>query len=170
MRRLSLLLTVFLAGCAGMDSATRQQFETARDLSKSDPQQALAELSRIVEQFPENVEIRRARAETFERLGRDNEAFEEWNFIVRVRASKSSDDLSAAHYGVIAAGERLLGDLPHRIAEPPQGAERDQIVAIQNSYDALLEEHPDHRRDEQDRHGERCVSPPRGIARQVHAA
>ena len=145
MRSIAALLVLLLAGCAGMDSATRMQFEQARARVEQEPEQALQELNGIVEEFPELVEVRRARAEAFEQLERDKDAFEEWNFIVRVRASKTDEDLIAAHYGVISNGQKLLGDLPHRITEPPRGDERDRIVALQNSFEALLEEYPENR-------------------------
>lgn len=145
MRAIATIACVFLAGCAGADRATEERIETAKQCLANDPEAALRELEPVFEDHPSHIRARRLRAVALERAGRPEEAIEAWAFVIHARGKQSDRMRLEAHNQFARLVLERLGELPDCVTTPPEGEERELIVAAQTSLTTILESDPHHR-------------------------
>lgn len=143
MSRVALLMPLLiLLGCASLDDTSRLALDNAEALLESEPERSLRQALSVLESYPDNIEAHRLAAIALENLQRYDDATQEWEYLISQEDRLETESFLEAHAGVIRNVVAQLGDLPHRVAEPPQGALRARIVKAFNSCDTILEYEP----------------------------
>lgn len=145
MRGLAIIGCLLLAGCSGIDRSAQERIDSAKKLLSTSPEQALAQLAPVLDQYPKHVRARRLQALALEASGDTQGAIDAWGYVINSHSSQSERLLLDAHTRFSRLTLAELGDLPDRVVESPQGVERERIVALQTSLNFLLENAPDDR-------------------------
>lgn len=139
MRQVCLMILILLAGCAGMDPASRHSLDTARSAVDSDVTLALREARAVLERHPENLEARALAARALSSLDRYVESAHEWTFVVE-NDDASYEDLITSHRGRLNTLKMLLGPPPHEPDANRSPTDRDWMRAGLESCEFIIDE------------------------------